>query len=71
MTTNRARISSLIFGAGATASGVRELARLTGRSPSTVSRWRKTPDHIPLGDLQIILKARGADIETMVRILKG
>lgn len=71
MTSNRARISSLIFGAGATASGVRELARLTGRSPSTVSRWRKTPDHIPLKDLQIILKARGADIETMARILKG
>lgn len=71
MTSNRARISSLIFGAGATASGVRELARLTGRSASTVCRWRRNPDNIPLKDLQIILKARGADIETMARILKG
>ncbi len=71
MTRNRARMSSLIFGAGATAAGVRELARLTGRSPSTICRWRRNPDNIPLKDLQIILKARGVEIETMVRILKG
>ena len=48
----------------------KELARIIGVAPSTLSRWAKDPGTIPLDKFKAIVKARGCSEGDIVKMVK-
>ena len=47
------------------------LARRTGRSKSTISRWAKDADCIPLKDLRVLVRSLDLSDKKIVELLRG
>lgn len=62
--------SELIFGKGLNAPPIERLARVVGVAPSTLRRWRKAPDYMPVWAVGRILKARGVKPELWADVFK-
>lgn len=71
MMKTSARTSAAIFGAGANACSLSELSRATGIPVSTLSRYKRQPERIPLGALRAIVKARQLPAEDVQKVIKG
>lgn len=71
MMKSSAKTSAALFGAGATACNLSELARATGLPVSTLSRYKRQPEKMPLSALRMIARARGLQPEEIERIIKG
>lgn len=71
MTTRQAaRMSALIFGAGANACNMAELARVTRIPAPTLARYKARPDMIPIGKLRVIAEARKIPEEDLAKLLR-
>lgn len=46
----------ILFGSGVNRRCGRELAKVLGVSPSTITNWKSNPDHIPKGKLEILFR---------------
>lgn len=47
------------------------LARVTGKSKSTISRWAQDADTIPLKDLRVLCRVQGLSDRQILEIVKG
>lgn len=47
------------------------LARRTGKSKSTLSRWAKDADSIPLKDLRVLVRSLDLSDRKIVELLRG
>lgn len=48
----------------------KEMARLAGVNPATISRWRKNPGSIPWDKMKQIIKIRGLSAEDLMKMVK-
>ena len=71
MLKSSARISAAVFGTAASACNMTELSRLTGIPRTTLHRYKRQPECMPLSALRAIVKARGLAAPDIERIVKG
>lgn len=71
MLKTSARTSAAIFGSAANACNMTELARITGIPRTTLHRYKRQPESMPLWALRAIVKARGMAAPDIERIVKG
>ena len=50
---------------------IAQLSRRTGIPASTLYRWRKDPDKMPVGDMRILLKVMCVSDDQLLRIVRG
>ena len=48
----------------------KEMARLAGVNPATISRWRKNPGSIPWDKMKRIIRIRGLSAEDLMEMAK-
>ena len=49
----------------------RDIAKACGVAPSTISRWKKDPKMIPLGNLQTLCRVRKLTDEEIIAIVRS
>lgn len=62
---------SILFGTGANTRVKARIARQIGKSRSTVSRYAKDADKIPLADLRKIVRCTGLSDRQILAVVKG
>lgn len=62
--------SELLFGTKLCPVNQKEMARLAGVNPATISRWRKNLGSIPWDKMKQIIKIRGLSAEDLMKMAK-
>lgn len=62
--------SELLFGTKLCPINQKEMARLAGVNPATISRWRKNPGSIPWNKMRILVRIRGLTAEDLMKMAK-
>lgn len=62
--------SEILFGTKLCPVNQKEIARMVGVNPSTISRWRKDPGSIPWNKMQLLIRLRGVSADDLMRMAK-
>lgn len=62
--------SEILFGTRLCPVNQKEMARMVGVNPSTISRWRKDPGLIPWNKMQLLIRIRSLTADDLMRMAK-
>ena len=62
--------AEMLFGTKLAPVRQEEMARLTGTSQATISRWKKNPGLIPWSKMKLLIRLRGISQDDLMKMAK-